>query len=248
MTLKTPEEIAIIQQGAHILSQLHQELANLIQPGTTTAQLDQFAETYIKDHQAIPSFKGYKGYPATLCTSVNAQVIHGIPDQYQLKEGDIISIDCGVYYQGYHTDAATTHPVGNVTKELLNLLSQTKAALYHAIAKATTKNTIGDIGHTIEQHINQHNYHIIREYGGHGIGKKLHEEPHIPNYGKQGKGKKLQNGMVIAIEPLASLGNGKTHLAPDKWTVITQDEQPTAHFEHTIAIINHQPKILTTHL
>lgn len=248
MLLKTPEEIAIIEKGAHILSQLHKEITPLIQPGKTTAELDKFAETFIKDHHATPSFKGYKGYPATLCTSVNEQVVHGIPSNYALKDGDIISIDCGVYYQGYHSDAANTHPVGNVSKELLNLLSQTKAALYHAIEKATTQNRIEDIGHAIEQHIKKHNYNIIREYGGHGIGKQLHEQPHIPNYGTQGQGKKLKNGMVIAIEPLASLGNGNIMEKADGWTVVTKDKQPAAHFEHTIAIINDQPKILTTHL
>lgn len=248
MLLKTNEEIAIIKKGAHILSQLHKELLPHIQPGITTAQLDKIAETYIKDHHATPSFKGYQGYPATLCTSINEEVIHGIPSNYQLKDGDIISIDCGVYYQGYHSDAATTHPVGNVTKELLNLLSQTKAALYHGIEQATTQNTLGDIGHAIQQHITQHNYHIIEEYGGHGIGQELHEEPHIPNYGEKRQGKKLKNGMVIAIEPLVSLGNGRITQATDGWTVLTQDKKSAAHFEHTIAIINDQPQLLTSHL
>lgn len=248
MLLKTNEEINLIKEGAHILTQLLKELATHLQPGTTTAQLDKIAETYIRDHHATPSFKGYNGYPATLCTSVNEQVIHGIPHNYHLKDGDIISIDCGVYYKGYHSDAATTHSVGNVSKELLNLLSQTKAALYHGIEKATTQNTIGDIGHAIAQHITQHNYNIIREYGGHGIGKELHQEPHIPNYGKKNQGQKLQNGMVIAIEPIVSIGNGRITEAPDGWTVITQDKKPAAHFEHTVAIINNKPQLLTQHL
>ena len=246
MLLKTNEEIAIIQQGADILSKLHKILETYLKPGITTAKLDQIAETFIHDHHAIPSFKGYNGYPATLCTSVNEEVIHGTPSNYHLKEGDIISIDCGVYYQGYHTDAATTHPIGNVTKELLNLLTQTKKALYLAIEKTTTHNTIQDIGHTIQQHIEKNQYNIIKEYGGHGIGKSLHEEPNIPNYGNPHQGQKLKNGMVIAIEPLASIGNG--HIIEHDWIVVTHDKKPAAHFEHTIAIVNDQPKILTSHL
>lgn len=248
MLLKTEEEIHIIKEGAQILTKVHQELYTHIQPGITTQALDKIAETYIRDHQATPSFKGYKGYPATLCTSVNEQVIHAIPGQYTLKEGDIISIDCGVYYQGYHSDAATTHSVGNVTKELLNLLSETKAALYKGIEKATPQHTIGDIGHAIEHYITYNNYHIIKEYGGHFIGKALHEEPHIPNYGQPKQGRKLQNGMVMAIEPIVSLHSGAIIESEDPWTVVTQDKQPAAHFEHTIAIMNDKPILLTNHL
>lgn len=248
MSLKNAQEIAILQQGAHILTQLHKELRAHIQVGITTLKLDRIAETFIQDHGATPSFKGYQGYPATLCTSVNEQVIHGIPSQYALQEGDIISIDCGVYYQGYHTDAATTHPVGNISEELLNLLSKTQEALLQAIAQATPNNTLGDISYAIQQHIEKTPYAIIQEYGGHGIGKELHEEPHIPNYGTQGEGEKLQNGMVLAIEPIVSMGDRKIETSEDGWLVTTQDRSPSAHFEHTIAIVENQPLLLTNHL
>ena len=248
MFLKTAEEIDIIQQGADILTQAHKEVAIYAKEGVTTAQLDRIAETVIRDHGAIPSFKGYNDYPATLCTSVNEKVIHGIPNNDCLKEGDILSIDCGVYYQKYHTDAANTISIGNISKELLNLLSQTKAALYLAIEKATPQHTIQDLGRIIEQHIQQHNYHVIKEYGGHGIGRHLHEEPHIPNYPSRKHQQKIKNGMVLAIEPIASLACPDIYEAPDGWTVLTKDHSPTAHYEHTIAVIDNQPKILTTHL
>ncbi|MEM7361514.1 MAG: type I methionyl aminopeptidase [Bacteroidota bacterium] len=248
MFLKTAEEIELMRKGADILTQVHKEVVTHVKPGITTAELDKIAETVIRDHNAIPSFKGYNGYPATLCTSVNEQVIHGIPSHYYLKDGDILSIDCGVYYQKHHTDAANTVPIGNISKELLNLLSQTKEALYLAIEKATTQHTIEDLGHTIEQHIKKHNYHVIKEYGGHGIGKHLHEEPHIPNYPTTQHQEKIKNGMVLAIEPIVSLGQPDIYEGSDGWTVQTKDLSPTAHYEHTIAIINNQPEILTKHL
>lgn len=248
MFLKTTEEIAIIQQGAKILTQVHKEVAKHVQEGVTTAELDKIAETCIRDHGATPSFKNYRGYPATLCTSINQYIVHRIPSAHdRLKNGDIISIDCGVYYKKYHTDAATTLPVGNISKELLNLLSETKKALYLAIEKATTTNTIADLGHAIQKHIESHNYHIIKEYGGHGIGRNLHEEPHIPNYLTKTHQEKIENGMVLAIEPIASLGSPKI-IQSDEWTTLTEDGSPTAHFEHTIAIIDNKPQILTSHL
>ncbi len=248
MPLKTAEEIEIMQQGADLLSKTLRMVEQHATPGTTTQELDKLAETFIRDHGAAPSFKGYKQFPATLCTSVNEEVIHGLPSSYRLKEGDILSVDCGVYYKNYHTDAANTLPIGEIDKELLNLLLQTKKALYLGIEKATPQHTLGDLGHAIQHHLNQHHYPIIKEYGGHGIGKQLHENPHIHNYGIQGKGKKLKNGMVLAIEPIATLGSPQIGIADDKWTIVTQDKKPAAHFEHTVAIINDQPRILTSHL
>ncbi len=247
MHIKTTDEINLIKQGAKILTEVHRELAKKALPGITTLALDTLAETIIRDHGATPSFKGYQGFPATLCTSVNQQVIHAIPSNYRLKEGDILSIDCGVYYKGYHSDAANTHPIGNVSQELLNLLAETKAALYLGIEKAAPDNRMGDVSHAIQQHLQQHNYGIVREYGGHGIGKSLHEDPHIPNYGLPNNGIQLQNGMVLAIEPIASTGSGEI-VDDGGWSVLTKDNAPTAHFEHTVAIIDNHPHILTEHL
>ena len=246
MYLNQKEVVAIVEEGATILSKLHGELATYVIPGNSTLFLDQLAETYIKDHGAKPSFKGYKAYPNTLCTSVNSQVVHGIPKKEPLEEGDIVSIDCGVYCKGYHSDAAFTHPVGNVSQELLNLLRETKAALYRGIEEATKENRMGNVGYAIQKHIENHGYSIIKDYGGHGIGKELHESPYIPNFGAIGKGKKIKEGMILAIEPIAALGKGTLTYIND-WEVHTTDHSPVAHFEHTIAIVDGKPKVLTTY-
>ena len=247
MYSKTLEEILLIKKSAEILSKVHGEIAAHIQPGVTTQQLDKIAATCIADHKAKSSFKGYKRYPNTLCTSVNNQIVHGIPSKYTLKEGDTLSIDCGVCYKGYHSDAAFTYGVGNIEKKLLNLLIVTQKALYKGIEQAIVKNTIGHIGHAIYSYVTQHGYKVITAYGGHGIGKKLHEEPHIPNFGKKGQGIHIKEGMVLAIEPIVSYQSPQIVHKLGTWPVYTKDHSPTAHFEHTIAITDGKPEILTTY-
>lgn len=245
MSLKSKKQIALVKTSAQILSEVHGEVAKAITPGITTEELDNIAEEYIRKANAVPSFKGYNGFPNTLCISVNENVLHGLPGKYVLKEGDIISIDCGVCYQGFHADAAFTHPVGNVKKELLNLLAVTEQALYKGIVKAKVGNTVGDIGYAIQQHVERNGYNVVREYSGHGLGKVLHEEPWVRNYGERGKGARIKEGMVLAIEPIVNLGGGSVYSA-DRWTVVTKDHSPSAHFEHTIAIVCGEPTILTT--
>ncbi len=247
MYLKTPQEISIIRESAQILSKLLGKLAHHIKPGITTQALDKLATTYIENNNAKPSFKGFEGYPATLCTSVNEQVVHGIPNTYILQEGDIISIDCGVYYKGYHSDAAFTYPVGKINKKLVSLLSVTELALNKGIAQATINNRIGNIGYAVNEYVVQQGYKIVREYGGHGVGKQLHESPHIPNFGKRGTRTKIKEGMVLAIEPIVNLGTEKIMHIENKWHVVTSDKQPSAHFEHTIAIVDGKPEKLTTY-
>ncbi len=247
MYLKTPQEISLIRESAQILSKVLGKLAHYIKPGTTTQALDKLATTYIANCNAKASFKGYEGYPATLCTSINEQVVHGIPNAYALQEGDIISIDCGVCYKGYHSDAAFTYPVGKINKKLVSLLSVTEQALNKGIAQATINNRIGNIGYAVNKYVVQQGYKIVREYGGHGVGKQLHESPHIPNFGKRGTGTKIKEGMVLAIEPIVNLGKEKIMHIKNKWHVVTSDRQPSAHFEHTIAIVDGKPEKLTTY-
>ena len=245
MWIKSPKDIAKQRLGGQLLSQVHSLVAQHVQPGVNTQQLDKLAEEYIRDHGAQPSFQGFKGFPACLCTCVNDAIVHSIPSaQEVLQEGDIISIDCGIYYQGYHTDAALTHPVGAVSEKLLNLLAQTKKALRMGIAKATTQHCIGDISHAIQQTVEKAGYTPISTYGGHGIGEALHEAPYIPNVGKPGVGDRIQEGMVLAIEPLVTLGSDRC-TTQGHWQVRTADGKPCAHFEQTIAIVDGQAEILT---
>lgn len=247
MPLKTPEEIALIRQASEILSRTHGHIASYIKPGITTQKLDKIADNYIAKAGATPSFKGYQGYPATLCISVNEQVVHGVPDNYVLKEGDIVSVDCGVYYKGYHSDAAYTYPLGNVNKKILNLLSVTKQALYQGIQQATLGNTVGDIGYTIDNYVTKNGYTVVKELTGHGLGEKIHEPPFVANFGRKGEGVKIKEGMVLAIEPMVNFGKAEIIHKSNNWTVCTLDEKPSAHFEHTIAIINDTPQILTSY-
>ncbi len=244
--LKTKEELSIMRACGAILGKVHSEiLPNIVQPGITTLELDSIVEQYIREQRATPSFKGYQGFPNTLCISVNHQVVHGIPGPYKLQDGDIVSIDCGVFFQGFHTDAAFTYRVGNVDKELLNLLAVTEQALYKGIAQAIVGNRIGDISHAIQHHIENNNYSIVIEYCGHGVGRKLHENPPIPNYGPPNKGPIIQEGQVLAIEPIANQGSPNVGLGSDGWTVSTKDKKMSAHFEQTIAIVDGKPEILT---
>jgi methionyl aminopeptidase len=244
---KSIDEIELIKEGAEILSRTHAEVAKVVAPGVTTDELDQIAENYIREHGGEPSFKGYNGFPGSLCISVNEQVVHGIPGAKQLKSGDIVSIDCGVFYKGFHSDAAYTYPVGEVNDEVRQLLKVTKESLYLGIENAKAGNRIGDIGFAIQHYVEEFGFSVVRELVGHGIGKTLHESPEVPNYGKRGRGAKLKTGLILAIEPMVNLGTRGVVQESDGWTIRTRDHQPSAHFEHTVAVMNGTPEILTTH-
>ena len=244
--LKSEEEIELIREGADILSRVHGEIARTIKPGVTTHQLDELAEAYIRDHGGSPSFKGYKRFPATLCTSVNEYVVHGFPNHNALEEGDIVSVDCGVYYKGLHSDAAFTYPVGAVSKEVRRLLQATQEALYLGIEEAKAGNRTGDIGNAIQEHVQKHGYSVVRELVGHGVGRNLHEDPQVPNYGKKGSGTRLKQGVVLAIEPMINLG--KRQIVEERGGQFrTLDRKPSAHFEHTVAVLENKTEILTTY-
>lgn len=244
---KTADEIQIIRESAQILGQAHGEVARLIKPGIKTKDLDKVAEEYIKDHGGSPSFKGYNGFPAALCISVNETVVHGFPSQYELKETDIISVDCGVYYKGFHSDSAYTYPLEGVTQEVLDLLNRTYDSLYLGIDQARVGNRIGEISFAIQNYVEQFGYGVVRELVGHGVGKDLHEDPEVPNYGKKGKGAKIKAGMVFAIEPMINLGTKSVVQENDGWTIRTADRKPSAHFEHTVAVLEDKTEVLTTH-
>ena len=245
--LKKEEEVALIKEGGDILSKAQGVVAENIKIGVTTSHLDVLAETFIKDSGAVPSFKGYQGFPNSICVSVNEQVVHGIPSSYQLKSGDIVSIDCGVYFKGFHSDMAFTYPVGDVSDEKLRLLKVTKKALFLGIEVSILGNRVGDISLAIYEYATKHRCGVVRELTGHGVGSNLHEEPAIPNYGKRGSGIKLKEGMVIAIEPMLNLGDHHILNEEDGWTISTLDKKPSAHFEHTIAVMPNGPEVLTTY-
>lgn len=244
---KTVDDIQLIKEGAQILGQAHGEVARLVKPGVKTAELDKVADEYIRDHGGSPSFKNYNGFPAALCISVNETVVHGFPSQYELKETDIISVDCGVYYKGFHSDSAYTYPLEGVSKEVIDLLDRTYESLFLGIAQAKAGNRIGDISFAIQGYVEKFGYGVVRELVGHGVGKQLHEDPEVPNYGKRGKGVKITPGMVFAIEPMINLGTKKVVQERDGWTIRTADRKPSAHFEHTVAVMEEGTEVLTTH-
>ncbi|MGG7662491.1 type I methionyl aminopeptidase [Dyadobacter sp. BHUBP1] len=244
--LKTEEEINLIKVSAQVLGKAHAEVATWVKPGVTTGKLDAVAEEYIRDNGGIPSFKGFNRFPASLCISVNEVVVHGIPGGYVLKEGDIVSIDCGVKLNGYHSDSAYTYPVGEVSKEVMNLLTATKKSLYKGIEQAVDGLRIGDIGHAVQSYVEDRGYTVVRELVGHGVGRDLHEAPEVPNYGKRGKGIRLREGMVIAIEPMINLGAKAVVQERDGWTIRTNDRKYSAHFEHTVVVRKGKAEILTT--
>ncbi|ACT95566.1 type I methionyl aminopeptidase [Dyadobacter fermentans] len=244
--LKTEEEINLIKVSAQLLGKAHAEVATWVKPGVTTGKLDAVAEEYIRDNGGIPSFKGFNKFPASLCISVNEVVVHGIPGGYVLKEGDIVSIDCGVKLNGYHSDSAYTYPVGEVSKEVMNLLTATKKSLYKGIEQAVDGLRIGDIGHAVQSYVEDRGYTVVRELVGHGVGRDLHEAPEVPNYGKRGKGIRLREGMVLAIEPMINLGTKAVVQERDGWTIRTNDRKYSAHFEHTVVVRKGKAEILTT--
>ncbi len=244
--LKTAEEIEILRENNVLVSKVLALIGKEVQPGVSTIKLDNLAEEYIRDNNAEPGFLGYKGFPNTLCLSVNNQVVHGIPSELQLREGDIISVDCGVKKNGYYGDSAYTFPVGEIKPEVKKLLEVTKESLMKGIENAVNGNRVGDIGFAIQRHVEKHNYTVVREMVGHGLGSNLHEAPEVPNYGKQGSGTKLRNGMVLCIEPMINMGKRHIRQLRDNWTIVTTDGAPSAHFELAIAVNNKKPDILST--
>jgi methionyl aminopeptidase len=252
ITIKTQKEIETMRQAGRILGETLKLLTEHVKPGVTTLELDEIAYKYITGKGGIPTFKGYhpfrniQPFPGTICASVNEAIVHGIPSNRVLNEGDIISLDCGVIYRGWHSDSAVTLPVGKVTPELEALLKTGKEALETGIAQAMPGNHIGDISHAIEERVyRDHHYGVVREYGGHGIGRSLWEDPSVPNFGAPGKGVTLRPGMVMAIEPMVNLGVDETETLDDGWTVVTADRRPSVHFEHTVAITENGHEILT---
>lgn len=244
--LKSDSEIKLMRDAGRIVAVVLTELAQKVAPGVSTAQLDAWAEEIIKKHNAIPTFKGYNGFPATITTSINEELVHGIPSPKRvLKEGDIISIDCGATYKGWVGDAALTIPVGQISPEAQKLLEVTERALYIGIEQARVGNRSGDISAAIQAYVEKHGYGVVRNYTGHGVGRNMHEDPQVPNYGRKNRGVPLKKGMTIALEPMVNMGSPRTRVLDDKWTVVTDDGKLSAHFEHTIAITNSDPLILT---
>ena len=245
VTIKTPEEIAKIRESGRINYLTHQYLKSLIKPGVTTNYLDAEAEKFIKEHGALPSFKGYQGFPSSICTSVNSEVVHGMPGERILKEGDIISIDIGVYKDGFHSDSCWTHPVGVVNSEKERLMHHTEKALYIGLNEIKDGARLHNIGARISEYASKHNYGVVRELVGHGVGRNLHEEPDVPNYGTYNTGLVLKKGMVIAVEPMINAGTRAIYLLDDDWTIVTQDGKPSAMFEHTVVVTEDGYEILT---
>ena len=244
---KTDEEIEIQRESSLLVGKTLAEVARLIRPGIKTIELDKVAETFIRDNGAVPGFKGYGGFPGSLCISVNEEVVHGIPGNRELKDGDIVSVDCGTLKNGFYGDSAYTFAVGEVKPEILLLLERTKESLYLAIEQAIVGKRVGDIGHAVQHYVESFGYSVVRDLVGHGVGRNLHEKPEVPNYGRKGTGVKLKKGMVLAIEPMINLGvKGVTMDETDGWTIRTADLMPSAHFEHDVAIREGKADVLST--
>ncbi|WP_026755160.1 type I methionyl aminopeptidase [Sediminibacter sp. Hel_I_10] len=243
---KTPEEIELMRQSALIVSKTLGMLAKEVKEGVTTKTLDTIAETFIRDHGALPGFKGLYDCPSTLLCSVNDAVVHGLPTDIPLKDGDIVSIDCGALMNDFYGDHAYTFEIGNVNAETKKLIEVTKASLYMGISEFKINNRVGDVGFAIQDYCENHGYGVVRELVGHGLGRKMHEDPEMPNYGRRGRGKKFIEGMVVAIEPMINGGTHKVKQLKDGWTIVTQDGQPSVHFEHDVAIVDGKPEILST--
>ena len=244
--VKTREEIEIMRESALVVSRTLGILASEVKPGVTTLFLDKIAEEYIRSQDAIPGFLGLYDFPNTLCMSPNAQVVHGIPNDKPLQEGDIISIDCGAIKNGFYGDHAYTFPIGDIAQETEQLLKVTKESLYVGIRELKLGNRVGDVGYAIQKYCENHGYGVVRELVGHGLGRKMHEDPEMPNYGKRGRGKKFIEGMVVAIEPMINLGTQRIKQHRDGWTITTLDGKPSAHFEHDVAIVDGKPELLST--
>jgi len=245
ITLKSSEQIQLMYLSGQVLAQTHAKMRELVRPGITTAQLDRAAEDYIRARGAIPSFKGFQGFPGSICVAINDEVVHGIPDDITLQDGDIIGLDIGTILGGWHADSAQTLPVGEITSEARKLLTITEEALWAGIGQAKPGNRLGDISSSVEAVGKRAGYGVVRELVGHGIGRQMHEDPQVPNFGKAGRGLLLKAGMTLAIEPMFNLGTSRVMLGPDNWTVKTADGKLSAHFEHTVAICEDGPKVLT---
>jgi len=243
--LKSKEEIVKMRKAGEIAASVLDEVASAVKPGVKTRELDVLAEKLIKQNGAIALFKGYNGFPASICVSINEEVVHGIPGQREIKEGDIVGIDLGVNFGGYCSDMATTVMVGEVGAEKQKLVAVTKEALNRAIAVCKSGNKIGDVAYAVQSYVEANGYSVVRALAGHGIGKKMHEDPEVPNYGKPGFGVELKPGMVIAIEPMVNMGGYEVAQKKDQWTIVTIDSKPSAHFEHTVAITENSPMVLT---
>lgn len=246
IVLKSPREIEIMRHANQIVAETHAYLAEVIEAGITTAEIDRLGEEFIRSKGAIPSFKGYRGYPASVCVSINEEVVHGIPSKKRtIKEGDIVSLDIGVFYDGFHGDAARSFGVGKVSKEAEKLLKVTEDSFYRGIERAFIGNRLGDISHAIQNHAEKNGFSVVRDYVGHGIGREMHEPPQIPNFGLPGRGPLLKAGMTLAIEPMLNAGSFEVKILADGWTVVTKDGRLSAHYENTIAITEDGPLILS---
>ena len=243
---KTQDEIELIRVSSLLVAKTLAEVARVIRPGITTLELDRVAETFIRDNGAVPAFLNYNGFPNSLCISVNAQVVHGIPGSYELKDGDVCSVDCGVLKQGFYGDSAFTFPIGEVADETIQLLNVTRESLLKGIEQAVVGNRLGDVSAAVQHHAEVNGYAVVRELVGHGIGRHLHEKPEVPNYGKRGTGLTLREGLVIAIEPMINMGGKAVVHDRDGWTVRTADNQPSAHFEHTVAVRKGSADVLSS--
>ncbi len=246
LTLKTEEEIEIIKYSSLLVGETLAEVARYLKPGVNTATLDKVAETYIRDHGAVPGFKGYRGFPATLCISVNDEVVHGIPGKREIREGDIVSVDCGVLKNGFYGDSAYTFGIAPVKESFLKLMHVTRESLMKGISKAIAGNRTGDIGSEIQQFTESHGFSVVRVLVGHGLGRKLHEEPEVPNFGQRGEGVLLQERMVICIEPMINYGKKGVTQDRDGWTIRTKDRMPSAHYEHVVVIRKQQAEVLSS--
>lgn len=242
---KSKTELELMREAGKIVALTHRLLAENIRPGISTKELDSLAEDFIRKQGAVPSFKGYHGYPASICTSVNEELVHGIPGSRILKDGDIISIDIGAQIHGFHGDSAWTYPVGNISEEAVQLLRVTEESLYKGIEQVREGNRLSDIGHAIQKHVEAAGFAVVRDYVGHGIGRQMHEDPQVPNYGPPGRGPRLKVGMTLAIEPMVNAATYHCKTLADNWTVVTADGNLAAHFEHTVALTEDGPEILT---
>ncbi len=245
ITIKSKHEFEIMREAGRIVAMVHAEMARVVAPGITTKELDSIAEAIIRKAGATPSFKGYNDFPASICASVNEELVHGIPSKRVLNEGDIISIDVGAYYKGYHGDSAWTYPVGEISQKAQELLDVTQESLFQGIRQAQPGNRLSDISHAVQVYAESLGYSIVRDYVGHGIGRDMHESPQVPNYGPAGRGLRLRPGMALAIEPMVNVGSYDVVTLDDDWTVVTKDGSLCAHFEHTVAIHEEGPVIMT---
>lgn len=245
IVIKSSKEIELMQESGRIVALVHETIKKAIKPGVTTGELDKIAEAVITENGAVPSFKGYHGFPGSICASINDQVIHGIPGDIKLSEGDIISIDVGALKNGYHADAARTHPVGNVSEAAANLIKVTEESFFEGLKYCRKGYRLSDVSHAIQKYSEDRGYGVVRDFVGHGVGRQLHEDPPIPNYGSPGRGPRLESGMVLAIEPMINQGDHRVKVLDDDWTVVTLDGLWSAHYEHTVVITEDEPLLLT---